>query len=348
MIWLLLACGSREPALTAQQGALAAWRRGEAALAAHDPVAAGRAFDEALVLQPDDPVLLAWKGKAAADSGDLDAAIVLIDRALELDPSFAVARYDRAAWLARRGHAEDAAVDLEIALRGGIDVLPRDVLDDPDFAPYADHPAFAAVLPQHVLNVAVDEPEGDVFRGSEFDVRFRVFGARSGPIDLTFGELSGPFALVAAFEDTAPSTDGPVRDLAFRFRATGAGEVRLGPVTVASGTRVVTLPALAIGAKAPPGREAPEEPAPTRLVTPSATLAGRAPPTAWRDGGALLVASSPGDLVAIDPPVAAVPTTAELRDHGTPKVVITRWDTAPAGAHVTVSRGGNVLLDVIE
>lgn len=347
LLWLILtACGSREPALTAQRTALDAWKRGQTALAAGDPPAAIAAFDEALTAQPDDPVLLAWKAKALADKGDLDAAIALLDRVLDAKPGFVEARYDRAAWLARRGNPDDAAVDLEIALSGGLDKLPRDVLDDPDFAQYLDHPAFAKIIPHSALTIGVDQPEGTVFRGSEFDVRYRVLGAGDGAIAFAFDALTGPFTLVEEFEDGSPSTDGPLRDVTFRLQATGAGAIALGPATISAGRRSGRVEAVVVAAKAPPGREAPSAPAPTSLLTPRQVLGDHPVPSAWRDGDALFVACAAADVVRIAPEAADPPVRYEIRDESVPQTVILRWAARPAGTHVTVSHVATPVLDV--
>lgn len=345
LLAILAGCGSREPALTAQKSALDAWRRGQTALTAGDPKGAAAAFDEALGFQPDDPLLLAWKAKALADQGDLDAAIAVMDRVLAANPGLVEARYNRAAWLARLGKPDDAAVDLELALAGGLEKLPRDVLDDPDFAPYLDHPAFAKIIPHAALTVGVDKPEGAVFFGSEFDLRYRVLGAADAVVAFQFDALTGPFALVEAFEDSSPSTDGPLRDLTFRFRATGAGDVTIGPATVTAGRRSGRVELVTVPAKAPPGRESATEPAPKALLTPREALAGHPIPAAWRDGDALFVAAAAADVVRIAPDANTLPVRYEIRDASAPQSVILRWETVPAGTHVTVSHVASVVLD---
>ena len=340
---LLLACHPVDPELASRRAALDAYARGEVALAAKDPAAAEAAFDEALVARPGDPLLRAWKAKAQADAGRLDDAITTLDGVLLDEPSFAQARYDRAAWLARAKRPEDAAVDLQIALGGGLNVLPADVLDDPDFAPYLDHPAFVGVIPRQPLAVVLDGPTGTVFWGSDFDVRLTVIGVpRERLLGIT-APATGPLRLVAVVEDDTETTDGPARTLAFRLLVTGAGDVVVGPVDAAVGARTGRngVP-LKVTAAAPPGKEVGAMLSPGALRSVRSVLGEHVVPSAWREGDVLYVAAKATDRVVLDPAVA-VDVSWELRRDGARDTVITA-SAAGAGTKVVISRAGAEVL----
>lgn len=340
---LLVACHPVDPELASRRAALDAYQRGEAALAAKDPVAAEAAFDQALAARPGDALLRAWKAKAQADAGHLDEAITTLDAVLKDDPGFAEARYDRAAWLARAGRPEDSAVELEIALQGALDVHAADVLDDPDFAPYLDHPAFSGIIPRQPLAVVLDGPEGTVFWGSDFDVRLTVIGAPVDRVVEVTAPATGPLRLVGVVEDDTFSTDGPARTLTFRLLVTGAGEVHIGPVDVAVGARTGRNgKPLVVTAAAPPGKESGASLPPGALRSARTVLGDHGVPSAWRDDGVLYVAAGFADRVVLEPPVAA-DVTWELRRGSRRDTVITA-SPAASGTKVTVTRGGTELL----
>jgi hypothetical protein len=348
MLWLalLVACNGGDPELGRRKASLDAWERGVALLDGGDATAARAAFQESRKSRPSDALLLAWEARAAAAEGDLDAAIALLDEALAADPGFAEARYNRAAYHARNDDPEKAAEDLADALMAGVDQLPRDVREDPDFAPWLGHPAFADVLPQEPLAVAVEVPEGSVFRGSEFTVRLRIAGAGGDTIGVTPEVASGPATLVEAIEETLQSTEGPFRDLTWRFRATGAGTIQLGPFHVYAGTRTVIAQGVTVEAKAPPGRETPEGPGLLQFATPREMIANlQAPAARWSDAQGLVVVASPGDLVTITPPPADEAVRYEIRDQGAPQRVLHQYRKGTAEATVRIAHGGAVLLD---
>jgi hypothetical protein len=348
MLWvaLLLACNGGDPELARRKASLDAWERGVALLEGGDASAARAAFQESRKARPSDALLLAWEARAAAEQGDLDAAIALLDEALAADPGFAEARYNRAAYHARNDEPEEAAEDLTDAIMAGVDRLPRDIREDPDFAPWLGHPAFAGVLPQEPLAVAVEVPEGSVFRGSEFAVRLRIAGAGGDAIGITPEVAAGPATLVEAIEETLQSTEGPFRDLTWRFRATGAGTIQLGPFHVYAGTRTVIAQGVTVEAKAPPGRENPDAPGLLHFATPREMVGSLQPPAArWSEAQGLVVVSSPGDLVTITPVPAEEAVRYEIRDQGAPKWVLHQYRGAGAGAQVRVARGGSVLFE---
>ncbi len=340
---LLLACHPVDPELASRRTALDAYKRGETALAAKNPIAAEAAFDEALAARPGDVRLRAWKAKAQADAGRLSDAVATLDAVLKDDPGFAEARYNRAAWLARAGRPEDSAAELQIALDGQLDLHAADVLDDPDFAPYLDHPAFSGIIPRQPLAVVLDGPEGTVFWGSDFDVRLTVIGAPAERVVEVTAPATGPLRLVGVVEDDTQSTDGPARTLAFRLLVTGAGDIAIGPVDVAVGARSGRKgKPLTVTAGAPPGKEVGAMLPAAALRSVRSVLGDHPVPSAWRDGDVLYVASGYTDRVVLEPAVAP-DVTWELRRNGRRDTVITS-SSAGAGTKVTVTRAGAELL----
>lgn len=269
MIVLLLACGGGDPALQRERRALEAWRRGDRLLD-DDPAAALKAFREAEEVFPEDPVLAAWVAQAEARRGELSTAIRSIETVLEQWPRFAVGHYNRAAWLARAGRPDEAAVALGLALQLGA-ATEREAVQDPDFVPFLDHPAFA-FLPDELLKVAVEVPEGAVFWGSEVGIGLRVLGTGENDVRVTTEQARGPLSLIGVQETTVQSTEGPSRDLRYTFRVDGAGTVALGPLQVQAGPWRRQVPAVRFQAEAPVGREG--ESRSLDLRTPSDVRAG--------------------------------------------------------------------------
>lgn len=341
----LVACPSGDPELRARHDAIEAWEKGVRQLEAQDATAASRSFARALESQPGDPLLLAWEATALAQAGQLDQAIERLDRALEEQPNLVEARYNRAAYHARRGDPEAAAEDLATALQGGISLLPRDVLEDADFQPYLDHPAFVAVLPAETLTVAVEGPPGTVFRGSEFDVRLRIAGGGRDAIGVTAEEVRGPASLVEVIEDLVPSTEGPFRDITWRFRATGAGELTLGPFHVYAGTRTVMADPLVVRAAAPPGKEDPGPAAPLTLRTPRELARQLVAPAARLHEEGLLVMAKPGAKVEVIPSPTGEPVRYELRERGQPVWVLWHWTKAAPDVRVKILSAGKPVFD---
>ena len=85
---------------------------GTSALESGDYDRAIEAFAEAHRARPNDILLEAWRAKAFAEAGQTQEAVSLLDRVIAARPSFLEARYNRAAYRARMGDFEGAAVDL--------------------------------------------------------------------------------------------------------------------------------------------------------------------------------------------------------------------------------------------
>lgn len=340
-LWLL-ACQRPDPELVAQREALEQWREGKALLEEGAAEEAERRFEAALEHRPDDPVISAWRAQAVARQGDLDRAVALLDAVLARHPRFAEARYNRAAYLARLGDPEAAAADLERALEDGAG-RARDVLDDPDFEPHLDHPAFA-FLPRHTLLVAVDAPEGPAFLGNRVDVRLRVLGTTGELARVSAESASGPVRLLSVVEDVIATSEGEGRDLTYTFEVVGPGEVVLGPLDVQANGHGAEVPAITFRTVGPDGSEAPEVPA-LDLRTPSELGTGQPDATAvWR-APELRVKAAQGDRVQVDPDPGTPTIRMELRERGRPTWMLLRWTLESPPARVKVIREGETLLD---
>jgi hypothetical protein len=340
LLWHLACTTPRDPEGEALEASLDAWEGGMAALEDGRPADARTSFESARRSRPDDPLLFAWEAHAAARAGDLDGAIALLDRALEQDPGFVEARYNRAAYLARAGRPEDAAVELERAFAGGLARTPLQVVDDPDFARWRDHAAFAEMLPADTLAVAVEGPKGTVFRDHEFELRMRVLGAGTDPVGVSAERASGPVTLVQAIEDEVPSNEGPHRDVVWRLRATGAGTVQLGPFLVVAGSRTVRADAWTGVVGAPPDRTE-ADPAPLPWFTTPRELADRMQiGSARRTPDGVVVKAAPGERCEITPAPASGPYRYELRASNDLVWFACLWPGAAEGSRVWLVRGG--------
>lgn len=328
---LLCCCRAVDDDLATQREALDLWRHGVDILE-EDPAQAALAFRDARIALPVNPVLLTWEARALADSGDLVRARAALDLALERDPSFGVARYNRAAYACRAGEYEAAARDLRRVLEDGV-VSARQVVQDPDFAPHLMEDAFE-FLPVTALQVSVEAPTGTLFWGTEFSVRLRVVGASVGPLSLTAEAVSGPIQLVRMVEDTSPSTSGAVRDLTWTFRITGAGDVRLGPFQLWSGERRVSLQPVELVAAAPPHRSHAPDPPFSDMSTAGELLAGHVVGDVWRVGDEVRVATGPSGGLIRPPDRYAV--VFEVRDHNDTEFVLTRIHAGPEPLTVVV------------
>ena len=326
VIWLwLVACSGNDPELKAMGKALHVWSQGEALLDQGDAAAARERFAAAREHR-DDALLIAWEASAAAEAGDLEGAVALLDGAIARAPRFAEARYNRAAYLARLGRAEPAAADLRRAIDQGA-ATSLDALEDPDFAPWLDHEAFG-FLPRTALTVTIDPPAPTAFLGGEVALRMRLVGIVRPPFEVRAEEASGPLELTIAVEDHVPTPEGASLDLSWTFRVAGAGAVRLGPFEVVAGKHSAQLDVVAVEAAAPPGRKAPPLP-PLGLALPSQKVEGLDGPGARLVDGELRVRTGPGDRVQTTPP-APPASRYEHREGGAATWVVFVWPEAPA------------------
>jgi Tetratricopeptide repeat len=332
IIAALVGCSAPDPELAAVGRALTAWEEGRALLDKGDEDAARTHLAEASVHRPS-PLLTAWEAKAAADAGDLDRALELLDRALEEAPGFAEARYNRAAYLARLGRPEPAAVDLRQALEDGASSSLA-VLEDPDFAAYLNDPAFA-FLPRQALTVAAEAPQGPVFWGAEVSVRFRLIGLVRDPIAFDPERAEGPLLLVSVIEDAVPTSQGMSRELSWLWKVVGAGPIVIGPTRVKADRYNSQVAAIELLAEAPPDKVAPDLP-PVSLPTVHSIL-GLVPPRSAGPtaDGRWVARFEPGDTLSTEPSLPT-PTRFELRERGEPLEVAVMWPPGATPRKVTV------------
>jgi tetratricopeptide (TPR) repeat protein len=104
-------------------------------------------YDQILELTPGDPETMAYKADAALQLGDRDWALSLCNRILEENPDSSLALYQRACSWAGIGELDAAIVDLEkaIELAPGLREQAR---AEEEFAPLVEHEAFKALIEQ--------------------------------------------------------------------------------------------------------------------------------------------------------------------------------------------------------
>ncbi len=340
-----LGCAPPDPELASRRAALDAWEAAKSELDAHHPDAALAHLDDALRARPDDPVLLAWRAKALADSGDLPGAIHTAERALALRGDLPELRYNLAAWLARSGDATRAADTLRAALQAGFSPLSGDVFDDPDLAPFRSHPAFVELIPRSPLRASITTSADAVFWGSTASIRLTVTGVRQGVV--ATGPLTGPATLLDVVEDVSASSD--TVSIVWTIAVDGPGAIVAGPIEITSDERHITTAAVTMTAQAPPGRTSAAV-APRTLVSPEqvAKWAGQSDPGAAVEPR---VARTPsGDVIALatpeDQPVVSAPTIDPVRYvyrvDGTPRWTGWVWPSWPADAALELRRGATV------
>lgn len=345
MVAALAACGSASESPTDNlRAALESWRAGADALGQGDAEAARRHFQEARRRRPEDAVLLAWQARAESELGFHQVAVELLDHALILRPEFSEARYNRAAYLARMGHAEAAGEELERALDAGSWTV-REVASDADFEPYLGHPAFAFLPTEAVAAAWTAADHHSVFQGNTFSLSAHVFGAGEHPIGVTAERLEGPIVLTGAREAMLDSTDGKVRELTWTWRALGPGLAEVGPLVVTANGRSTTLREVDVRLLAPPDAVAPEVVHLSRLPTPLEFAAGERP-RASSLAGDLVVVHEHGDRVEVSPRPESEPHTLVYLERQAPVYRVLRWEGGgDTPRRIRVERRGATLLD---
>ncbi len=300
VVMLLAACSGPSPDLVAARAAVSAWDAGVDHLDGGEPDAAIEDFERGLSARPGDVLLLAWRARAEAESGQVDRAVTTLDAVLSLRPDFAEARYNRAAYIARLGRIEEAAEELSRALADGAR-RPEDVLGDSDFRPHLGHPALA-FLPRHALKVVVEGRSESAFWGAEIPVRLLVVGNEDEPVQIALAQLEGPAEIIKAVQDTIHSTDGLSTEITWTLRVTGAGVVTLGPWTVTSAGRTAEHPAIVFEALAPADKAVPTSTLDGALPVPSEVAGERDDLELWREGALSWVKVRPGDRLELAGP----------------------------------------------
>jgi hypothetical protein len=344
LLWLLMACDRPSAEERELVGALASWRSGAALLEAGDAPGAREAFREGLDSRPEDPLLMAWEARAAAEAGALDDAIRQSRQVLQRYPTFGEVRYNLAAYLARNGDLESAAAELQVAVSESVRTV-RDIRSDPDFQPHLDHPAFG-FLPTGALVVSVKPPSSPVFVGSQVELRMGVSGVERPTLVVQAPAIVGPVTLLSVVEDrrTRPAERTMV-DLVWTFRVTGAGAVEFGPFEVGTGVEAVAVEAVRLEALAPADREAEPGGPDIFLRTPSDLVGDQADASVRRHEEGLLVRGLPGDTVGLNPK-AALRVRYELREQGQPVWQLTHFRAFTALPEtVTIVRGGQTLFE---
>lgn len=102
-------------------------------------------FRTALDVEPELPVAHLCLGLCRGEVEGPEAALESLDRAVDLDPTNAMARYCRAQALARGGQT-GAVIDALAPLAPGTEAMGDAILADPAFADLRDHPRLLALL----------------------------------------------------------------------------------------------------------------------------------------------------------------------------------------------------------
>lgn len=345
LLFVFIGCSSpqQDPELVRLKTTLDLWESGVAYLDKGETLEAQVAFREALKSAPDDVILKVWWARSLAASGHQEAAVRVLDSVLLVEPSFAEARYNKAAYLTRMGKVDEAAPVLKRALEDGA-ATSYDVLEDPDFRNWVDDPAFS-FLPQTSMVVQLEGPSGSVFLGDEFGVTFRVFGASRAPVSTDFREVHGPIELVSVNEDQVHSTVGLVRELEFRYRVVAPGRATIGPVKVSSANRSGAVAETQVVALAPPSFEISERHLDLALFkTPSEVLGDHKIPQVWSDASRVYVSSQPTDRVVFGELRTEIPIKYVFKERGQPKWVVHSWPKPRTDQMVDVVRNGELLL----
>lgn len=249
MLWWL-ACSTPDPDLRTKHDAVEAFEQAKALLNAGDAARARSAFAEIPGVHP---IIGAWEARAAAESGDLDAALTLLEAVVKDAPDMGIVRYNRAAYLARAGQPEAAGRELEVAIELGATTV-REALSDADFAPHLDHEAFG-FLAANALIVAVEPPPVSTFLGSEVRLTLRVSGmGKEEPVTVSSAAATGPVVLVSHTESLDTKVADGRRTLTWTWRVEGPGTIVLDPITVTSGRWSSEVTGGRVEASAPPDR----------------------------------------------------------------------------------------------
>ena len=329
-----------KPELAAIQAAVSYWETGVKHLEAGESEKARLAFAEALKWQPEDVVLRVWWAKSLAAGGHLDAAVRALDHVLSEQPTFSEARYNKAAYLARLGRIEEAAPELQSAIRAGA-ASSYDVHDDPDFQDWLDHPALG-FLPEESITVHVEGPGGSVFMGSEFGVRVKVLGA-SQQIQMRPIDVGGPFEFLGVVEEVRDSEVGALHEFDIRFRAVGPGELKISSFQIQSGKRSSRVDGVKVVALAPPNTAiSPVALSEKWIRTPAELRESRPVPSVWREGEALMVLSKSADDVKADRDLG-VPIVYLVKEKGQPTWKLRVWLGSSSPVQVRILRRGRIV-----
>jgi hypothetical protein len=291
--------GADDPALPRLGEAMRAYDAGRAALKAGDAAGAATSFDAALALQPDDPLLRAWRARAWIAAGRAEEASRELDLLLSDHPAQHGARSDRALLRARSGRMEAAAQDLRDLITAGA-ITPDAIVRDPDWQAFRGAPELA-FLPTSALRMTVSVPTARAYTGSEVTVRAEIAGLTSEPWRLEVEQASGPMALVKVVEEHSAESDGtPTARLLWTLRIAGAGTVNLRSWRLTQGRDV----AVGEGASFEAGGSAAVAAAPVEMLVPSQLIGDPPLPRATWHGDLWVIGMTPGQRLAPTPSTA--------------------------------------------
>jgi hypothetical protein len=347
VLTLLLALACSDPELDPVAEALSAWDEARAAADAGDLDGALGTVREARALDPGSPALAGWEAELLRQKGDAPGALSVLDAALRSVPDHAELREQRAWLRMAQGDARGAAEDLAPLVRAGL-VDPEDLADDPTYAPLADDPATAWLVPPPRIGAELSSEAGAVLVGDTWVLDVLV-DIRSGePLTVAAGGPGGgaPLRLERVVDDRL-STDGKreQRRITWTFRATGAGTTVLGPWTLSTGRATATLGPVpvevtALGDRTEAGVAwVPASlPVPLSLAPVDAALAPRT------SAGRTVLPAPPGATVSLEAAPDPGVVHAEARVAGQP-----RWEgpLLPAGtrARAVVRSGARTLYE---
>jgi hypothetical protein len=337
------ACGGDEvEVLDPYPSALAAYDAGVAALEAGDPERAVVALTQAVAADPRSPELPLWLGRAHAARGDYGSAVEAASAALMLQPSWGLARYNRACWRVRGGDLAAGYTDLVAALATNeVGVLQAG--SDPDLAPLRADPRFSDRVPAATLPVLLEAGPESVFLSSDWTVTLLVAHPSGETPGVRWDGPAPPgLALRRVVQDRTVQRAEVRTSIAWTWRVTGPYEGPVGPLHATTGSLSGQTTALEARHLAPPGTPVATG-GPPALVLSSVLFADLGDGVPVRQGERVRVRVAAGDRVAWSPRPPGL-VRHELREDG--QATWIGWDAAaPPSTVVTVRRGRKVLFE---
>jgi hypothetical protein len=280
-MWAVLSCSTPASSdLDQVKQSYDAWSHGVELLDKKDSKKALEAFDQAIASRPQDLLLLAWRGKALAASGQVEDAIQVFDKVLVLEPSLSEARYFRGLLYAQEGDcglsgADIARASIELGLHHG-DIWKDEVLEA-----CRAHPGFS-FLPSVPISVEVRGPQEVVLVGSKVSLEMVIWGGIPGPIHVEAPDISGMVRMQGLSE---VQEEGAKRILHWKMSITEGGTVELGPFIIRSGPFTAMANSIHFRALQPSGFEGTDEDAlPYEWQTPMERMGSDRPPSVWSKG----------------------------------------------------------------
>jgi len=335
LILLWLAC--TDPEFAGVSDAMSAYTSGEEAMEAGLPLRAAAAFSEAAASDPERPVLRGWQAWALDQAGQPEAALEVLDSAIEAHPDAVDLRYNRAAIRARLGELEMAASDLRALYAQGA-AQPLVVGDDRDFRLLAADPEWNALVPTAQVRVELRGEAGAVVLGEWLTLHLDIIGRSGAEVTLQeMGEATGLLHHIRTVEDVVKEGDlWSHRSLRIVYRTVAEGKSTLGPWLVRAGGTTALTERIKVEVVALPGKEAvggPEES--SALILPSSMDGAPSAPWIGLQGGTSVARLGPRHTLS--PPVRApAGPVLELWSKGQ---VQWRQVPLPSGEHQVLESG---------